>query len=99
MSSEFTEETKNNEFVLVPKDAVVETHRYVIDANMNKERMTKLLPVFLSTEAVEWIKEAEASALERYEKYKETLAEHRERWNAHTKLVDELMQVRNYLNP
>jgi hypothetical protein len=59
----------------------------------------QILNVYLTTEAVELLQEAEASVLERYAVNKDTDRQALRKFNDHTRLVDELSKVKNLLNP
>ena len=58
----------------------------------------RILNVYLTTEAVALLQEAEALILERYEMNKDTDREALRKFNDHTRLVDELAKIKNLLN-
>ena len=58
----------------------------------------QILNVYLTTQAVALLQEAEASILERYEMTKDTDREALRKFNDHTRLVDELAKIKKLLN-
>lgn len=85
---------ENTNFFLLPEGVQRQQTRHKFTGGE-----MKILNVYLSTEAVELIQEAEASILERYAIDKDTDREALRKFNAHTRLLEELSKVRNLLNP
>ena len=93
---EFTEETKNNEYVFIEKSASV--IKEIAQVNGVPTEIP-LLQVYISKEAVEVLKQAESCAVDRYGSIPNPDHEIKEAVAFHTKITDELMEVRNYLSP
>jgi hypothetical protein len=96
-----TKETKGNRYIFLEDPGPqVEIKTIVTNPSTSAEISVKVMPIWLTDDAMELIKEAEASVLDRYDKDKNTNPEDKKMWDKHTELVDELMaNVRRYLKP
>ena len=94
-------ETKDNHYFIVDTAPTIETRTIVLDnKGITRDLQARCMPVYITGEAVELIKEAEALALERYQIGKDKgNADSRRNWEKHNKLVTELMYLRRHTNP
>lgn len=92
-----TEETKANRYFFIDTAPTTFKQTIILDASKNSDTQETLMPVLLSSEAVELLKEAEASILERYQIGKDAgNKDSKDMWDKHDKLVRELMYLRRY---
>lgn len=95
MSQRFkdTDAQPKNLYLFFTQDKIIRKAKKRNNVDVN------LLPIFISKEAVEYILEAEALACGQYELRKDFDADAKKRYEAHIKLVYELSEIRNVLNP
>jgi hypothetical protein len=99
MSSDIKEESKNNLYFFLENNSNVKEIDIVLNANLNNNTRIKVVNLLMSKDAVELLKESEALAMKTYHKFKDTDKSMKDRYEKHTRLVDELMKVRLLTNP